>query len=324
MKIATQLRAIYEEREPFYVTLKAEIDRQLRALSPPRWHYESRVKGLESFALKVETGRVPAPGTMEDFLGTTFVVPDLASVAVAERLISENFQVHNRRPKSDAKTHKAPSAFPFDDLRLFVSIREDPRYPPSPFQGVVFEVQVKTFLQHAWSVATHDLVYKSNEVSWSKERIAFQVKAMLEHVEMSIFEARKLSDSTAIAKSDDVTKRVTSIIIFLRDVWKADAPEDTRRLAITLDELCQRVGVDVLRTLRKIKANLDGAGLTPPINKSPYTFIFEQLLVLESKKMREYLYQAPRSDRSPKVFIPPDADLPAEIDLLKIKIGIGL
>lgn len=209
-------------------------------------------------------------------------------------------------------------------MRLFVSIREDPRYPPSPFQGVVFEVQVKTFLQHAWSVATHDLVYKSNEVSWSKERIAFQVKAMLEHVEMSIFEARKLSDSTAIAKSDDVTKRVTSIIIFLRDVWKADAPEDTRRLAITLDELCQRVGVDVLRTLRKIKANLDGAGLTPPINKSPYTFIFEQLLVLESKKMREYLYQAPRSDRSPKVFIPPDADLPAEIDLLKIKIGIGL
>ena len=62
-------------------------------------------------------------------------------------------------------------------------------------------MQVKTFLQHAWGIATHDLIYKTDDVSWSRQRIAYQIKAMLEHAEMSIQEAGRLAEAVALSKT---------------------------------------------------------------------------------------------------------------------------
>src|SRR5207247_360952 len=106
----------------------------------------------------------------------------------AEALIRENFTVNERRPRQRDRTHKAPHAFPFDDLRLYVRVPNTPASPPTDLVGILFEVQIKTFLQHAWSIATHDLLYKADDANWNKERIAYQIKAMLEHAEISIQE----------------------------------------------------------------------------------------------------------------------------------------
>ena len=57
MKVSQSLRDIHANAQEKYARLKERVDSTLSNLQDPRWHYESRVKELESFALKVESGR---------------------------------------------------------------------------------------------------------------------------------------------------------------------------------------------------------------------------------------------------------------------------
>src|SRR5688572_27425858 len=154
MKVPASIRRIYEDQKAVNNRLKEVIDERMRGLKNQRWHYESRIKELPSFALKIETGRFESPGELEDFFACTIVVANAAEITQAEKSINDNFTVKWRRPPRVEETHKASDAFPFDDLRLYATLPESPALPPSDLTGIVFEVQIKTFLQHAWSIAT--------------------------------------------------------------------------------------------------------------------------------------------------------------------------
>lgn len=238
MKVPASVRRLFDDQREKNERLKEQIDKRIAGFKRPRWHYESRVKELPSFALKLESGRFLHPDALEDFFACTLVVANMTEVAEAEQLLVENFTVVERRPPDAASTHKAPDAFPFDDLRLYVTLPENPALPPNDLTGTRFEVQIKTFLQHAWSIATHDLVYKSDDANWSKERIAFQTKAMLEHAEVSIQEAEALAGCSTLAREDKATKQTKAAIALLKRQWPADElPTDVRRLAVE----CQHV-----------------------------------------------------------------------------------
>ncbi|MBO9102288.1 MULTISPECIES: hypothetical protein [Rhizobium] len=77
--------------------LKEEAEKQ-------GWFFVSRLKELESFALKIETGRVPEPAKLEDFFACTLVVPTLAHIEVAENAVLSHYDLSARRPPDDSKT----------------------------------------------------------------------------------------------------------------------------------------------------------------------------------------------------------------------------
>ena len=191
MKVPASVRALFEAQRDANDKLREAVKDLLKPRLQPYWHYVDRVKTEESFALKIESGRFGDPARLEDFFACTIVVRNHSEIPEAEKLVLEIFSLHERRPPSSVLTKKYSSSFAFDDLRLYVKYIEDPALPPKGLKDIPFEVQVKTFLQHAWSIATHDLIYKTDSVSWPKERIAFQVRAMLEHVEISITEAEQ-------------------------------------------------------------------------------------------------------------------------------------
>ena len=221
MKVSRAIRRIYEDQKSKNVRLKELIDSRVVGLKDSGWHYESRVKELDSFTLKIETGRYENPEDLEDFFACTIVVSNASELKRAEKLICDQFKLKERRPKK-RRTYKTPEEFPFDDLRLYVTVPDGPTTPPTDLSGITFEVQIKTFLQHAWSIATHDLVYKSDDVDWGKQRIAYQVKAMLEHAEVSIQEADKLATSSILAKEDRRTEKIKSGIKLLKSQWDQD------------------------------------------------------------------------------------------------------
>ena len=273
MKVANSIREIYDERLSVYESLKAEVDNFFFSNKRGRWHYESRVKELDSFALKAETSRIRKISELEDFFGACLVVENNSSVEDALNIIKSRFKIAYQRPIIQGETHKAPSSFVFDDLRLYLRIPQNPDRRSKGIENIIFELQLKTFLQHAWSIATHDLIYKGDESSWASSRIAYQVKAMLEHAELSISESDALSKSPLVSKTSKNTTTSKSIILYLRNLWGKDQlPKDLIRLSDNVIALMNIVNLDV-DTLKKMTKKSKYIGNKPKTNISPFSAI---------------------------------------------------
>lgn len=313
MKIPQSLRKLYDEQYEINIKLKERVDSKLEALIDKRWHYESRLKMPESFALKFESGRIANQKTIEDFFACNVVVENKSSLNKAEKLIKRQFNLEKRRPPSDKFTHKDSSSFPFDDLRLYVTWRDDPMLPPTEIKDILFEVQIKTFLQHAWSIATHDLIYKSDNVSWAKERIAYQIKAMLEHAEISIQEAEKLTTSQALNKTNKHTKNLLKIIQLLNELWvdKSSLPKNLTVLAENVKSAIEAIDINI----DKLKTVLDeetksGRGIKT-LNLSPYGIIIQSLFNKEKEKIVKSLSKGTGKF---KILIPEEIVIPEGVE----------
>ena len=325
MKIAASVRTIYDEIREKYERLKMAVDPILESVCSPRWHYEGRVKSQLSFAQKLETGRVTDPYNLEDFFACMIVVENRARVDDAEKLVAAKFPVANRRPLCQDRTHKSPDSFPFDDLRLFCNWQDSDALPPSGLHGTLFEVQIKTFLQHAWGIATHDLVYKGNEVNWSRERLAFEIRAMLEHAEASIAAAELVTVTPHYNKTDLRTRRLREILEVLGVFWKAESlPDDRVRLAESIAALIDELGIPTKR-LREILTDQTNNGRgAQTLNLSPFSAIVQAMFDCEPKLMFQTLAKKPKRWR---LVIPAEVELSGQAatqtELLRKAIILG-
>ena len=107
----------------------------------------------------------------------------------------------------------------FDDLRSYGKLKNNPKLPSTSINNVLFEIQIKTFLQHAWTLATYDRTYKSKKNDWGEMRIAYQIKAMLENIELSISQIDTIKKSTLVKKNNPTLKRYEKIENILTDNW---------------------------------------------------------------------------------------------------------
>ena len=308
MKVPNSVRTLYESLLPSYKQLKAEVDRLFIVRKQHRWHFESRIKTIESFALKLETGRELNLEQPEDLFACTLVVENHSRVADAESLVSELFDLSLRRPRDPGRTNLKPADFSFDDLRLYVKWQDEPSQKPSGLAGIPFEVQIKTFLQHAWGIATHDVIYKSDDVDWSASRIAFQAKAMLEHAEVSIAEAHKLTDSATLSRTDNDSISLKETIVEIKSRWsEAQLPKDVRRLAENIRLLAKRLRVEAAELWEIVDEATEGGRGVQTLNLSPYGSVIDALL----RKKGPSLFDPLLNSRWPKhpMFVPGEIDL---------------
>lgn len=290
MKIQGSIRLSYNGQLEVYKLLRERFDKMVESKKDSRWHYESRIKSQESYAQKLETGRFDTH-SMEDLFAATIVVVSIDEIDKAEGFIASICDTVERRPKDAARTHKSPAEFPFDDLRLYVKLKPDPALPTGPIYDLVFEVQIKTYLQHAWVIATHDLAYKANNISWARQRIAFQAKAMLESVESTISSSEVIAaHSVAINKENSETEKLKAIVKLLQDNWNvSELPDDIIRLSRVIMDFCDstKVSLESIReALKQETKSKRGVNLT---NLSPYQVIVQSLLNTEEPELRKFL-----------------------------------
>jgi ppGpp synthetase/RelA/SpoT-type nucleotidyltranferase len=147
--------------------------------------FHSRVKTPESLTEKLDSGRYKRWSEVDDLLGCTIVVPTTGHEREVIRYLKWRFaEVELRRRNSTAKF---PEVFRFDSTRFIATLRSrDAELLVPGASSIKFEVQVPTVFEHAWSVATHDLVYKSDQLDWQRLRLAAQLKAAVEQIELII------------------------------------------------------------------------------------------------------------------------------------------
>lgn len=316
------MRQLFDDQQATNERLKSAVDKRIQGCKSSRWHYESRLKELPSFALKLETGRFYDPKNLEDFFACMIVVSNSTEITNAEKIICEQFLLDSKRPARPDQTHKTPDHFPFDDLRLYLKLRPDPALPATDLNDIVFELQIKTFLQHAWSIATHDLIYKTDDVNWSKQRIAFQTKAMLEHAELTIQEAERLAESPSLAKEDLRTALTKEMIAVLKRQWpKEELPKDVRRLAENLQALLYRLKMKPTEFEAILETGKGARSGHHPTNLSPYSTAIQYLLSHDKDRISALLKEAPRP-RAMKVLVATEIDLPSDLNRTELLSAI--
>jgi len=313
MKVVYSITNLYNEQFALYEKLATTVNQLINSIKSNRWHYESRIKDLESYALKLETGRYPDPTKLEDFFACMLVVENTLEIKKAISYLRPHLKIESRRPPNENITHKNSDSFVFDDLRLYVTLKPTAAREKGPLNDVLFELQIKTFLQHAWSIATHDLIYKSTEINWAKQRVAYQVKAMLENAEISIEKASKTKRIPGIPLTNEKINIQNQVKKFLLQNWTQDKlPKDLIRLVDNIIQLFKNINID-LKILETdlIEENKQGRG-SNILNLSPYLIILQTLINQQSGKINNYL----KKDSKSKLLIP------VEIDTTKIKENI--
>ena len=319
MKIVQSVQNLYNSQKVYYEVLKKQTDEILLVNKKSEWHYISRVKEIESFAMKIETGRFDSKQIFEDFFASTIVVQNLAEINTALTFVNTHFNIKFKRPFSSSVTHKESNSFPFDDLRIYATLK-DPGTAriASVIYELVFEIQIKTFLQHAWGIATHDLIYKSDKINWGKERIAYQVKAALEHAEVSISGVEELSKVNELSKENKEVKKINQMISMLSRHWnEIDLPRDKRRLAQNILSLITSIDIPLQELNNIIIAETSAGRGTNIRDLSPYLIVVQ---CLYNNKNAEFLKYLRNKKGSHKILMTNELNIPRLTRIVKDKV----
>lgn len=142
-----------------------------------------RFKKIESIAEKIESGRFKNWSDIDDIFAFAIIIPNLNYEIQAIDFLERAFlKVELKRRGSRLKD---PRLFRFDSTRFIGKLRprEGEILNPNIYM-ISFEIQIRTAFEHAWTVATHDLIYKNNEIDWRRLRLASQLKASAEQMDM--------------------------------------------------------------------------------------------------------------------------------------------
>lgn len=207
----------------------------------------SRVKTVESIAEKIETGRFGAWSELDDLFACTIIVPTLRHEEEAITFCAATFQTTTIVRRGE--TQKAPEEFRFDSTRIKAKLRkpEGLEAARASIYDVIFEIQIKSAFEHAWAVTTHDLAYKSAEVDWKRQRLAAQLKAIVEQLDMLILGYEQTMEKIGESPYFELErKRYISqkmVALFKDGIIPSElAPKDFSRFCNNVYSLLQGIG----------------------------------------------------------------------------------
>ncbi|MFI8531268.1 hypothetical protein ACIGMX_13570 [Streptomyces aquilus] len=186
MPVPQSVLNAYNHVEPLLKQIQEYVRSTLRVYCDRSGYlFFDRVKGVDSLSEKLEGGRVKKWSDLDDLYACTIVVPTATHEAAVIRKLDACFQRTAIRSRGTAK--KAPEVFRFDTTRYYGRLLETAALERAAgISHLTFEVQIATAFEYAWSTVTHDLVYKGDRVDWKKQRLAAQLKAAVEQIEMII------------------------------------------------------------------------------------------------------------------------------------------
>ena len=323
MKISAQVQSIYYELEPVAKELELSINKHLQEVcNNNQWLYIHRVKSLESFAQKLETGRYSGIEKIDDLFACTIVVQNIETIEQAAKIIKEKFNFLYSRPTNLTHTKIRPENFVYDSLRMYCRAKQIG--PFKDYHNLIFEIQIKTFLEHAWAIATHDFSYKTDTISWGRERIVSQMKAMLDNIELTINNAEDLAETQYINKIHEHYKFINAIIAFYKKFWNDEKlPADKRRLALNTQALLAKLDIKLEELEELLKnENLEKRG-SYTLSLSPFQIIVQTIINQKFSNFETFVNSKEQKGNPYYLLLTENMDIPNNINFSNILSSIS-
>ena len=187
--------------------------------------FTGRIKTRDSVAEKLETGRYQSWVEVDDLYACAVVVPTLLDEVDALNFLEERYEQVEVRKRGS--TQKDPTVFRFDATRFIGRLRADERLDDaSPLRKILFEVQIRSAFEHAWSVTTHALAYKSDEVNWRRLRLVAQLKAAVEQLDGLVLGFDAAADEISEHRWPEVAAKKKIESTFLELIEAGSLPDD--------------------------------------------------------------------------------------------------
>lgn len=192
MIIPQEIVRNYNFLKPYFIKVKEILDQTLiNYSSQNHFAYSSRVKELDSLAEKIESGRYEDWNSVDDYIGAVIIVPSIKYESIILKFLESSFI--KVQLKKRGSSLKSSDVFRFDATRFIGKLRQVDKI--EIINTVNFEVQIRTAFEHAWSVTTHDLAYKSKTIDWKILRLAAQLKSSVEQLDMITLGAYDIKNS---------------------------------------------------------------------------------------------------------------------------------
>tara|TARA_Y100001973_G_C5208538_1_gene343516 strand:- start:2094 stop:3074 length:981 start_codon:yes stop_codon:yes gene_type:complete len=314
-KIEQSIRREYDQQLSSYEYLEEEVVELIKeTCESSKWIFVHRIKEIDSYALKLITGRTEGY-LIDDFLACTIVVPNLRAIEQAKTLVSECFDIIEEKPSEFVNSR--PTEFNFDSIRLTCQVK--PSVKPKVYAALKFEIQIKTLLEYAWSEATHDFSYKGSSSSWAKERLAAQIKASLSNIDLSIYDMEQISTSPFLNKRNKQYEELGETLKFITEEFGnagVAIPKDLKRLSEEVFRLLKRVKLELPDLKHALEEETKAGRGYKTLNLSIFSIVLVSLFKQQEEVMRRELA---KKARGPFLVIPEETQIKEIYDTSRFK-----
>lgn len=231
MIILKTLQQKYIDDKPYvHIIGKKVNDTLIPFCEKNHFAYTYRYKEVESVVEKIETGRYPSWSSIDDLFAATIIIPNLNQETKVIDFLAKIFF------KNDIKlrgaTFKAPEVFRFDATRVIAQLKplNDEKLR---IHELKFEIQIRTAFEHAWSAATHSLIYKSDEINWKAIRLSAQIKAAVEQLDMLVSGFSEIDKHIIAHEWPEINYKVQILNFIMKYLDDGKIPDELRPKDLT-------------------------------------------------------------------------------------------
>jgi len=226
MIISSEIKQRYEFIFPYVEQVSKRVRESLVKYCESKYFaFVPRLKQVESIAEKIESGRFQKWSEIDDIFACSVIIP--SQLEEEEVLINLKSIFKEVITKKRGITKNPPDLFRFTSTR-FIAKLIGPEGMDSPIYEIPFEVQIRTAFEHAWVTATHQLVYKSDDIDWKKIRLSAQLKASIEQLDQLIIAFNESSQNILEHPWDETTIKKRIIEYFKEEFDMNTIPSELK------------------------------------------------------------------------------------------------
>jgi ppGpp synthetase/RelA/SpoT-type nucleotidyltranferase len=235
----------YKAEYPDYVVYAEALKRVLKAAcatSLPEAFVQARAKTIPSFAEKCarKFDKYPdAVNQFTDLCGARLIVQTIEQVEAAKAFIRANFTIVEEEDKASLLS---TDKFGYRDMHFIIQLKAGQPFDLTPKELKAVgrrkaELQVRTWVQHAWADTLHDRIYKTPlRLSTEIKRAGNLLAAVMEEGDRGFDHLANeldgmLANYSAYASREDVQEEVAVLELLLLNCGPEERPKVALKLA---------------------------------------------------------------------------------------------